>query len=189
MRWPLLAIASSVLGANAEAQNGLYFTVSNHITPESPETVLTAWAAWDIDYYAFARAEFSVFASSDPGGFASVDGVPGFYGKRGGVSDDGDTISSIDLTQFFFPGNVWPDKSNPIAFWTAHWTTKDFLPRFVDLRTLTTGFRLYDEHADWFDVHSDGFAEAIGAIRIVPPPASGITLLFLAAPTLRRCVV
>ncbi len=156
----------------------LFFEVSNAISPDQPSAVVTLWAGFDARDYAMAGVGTSVVASE--GSWFALDLVPPMAGpgtSPGFRTGGGSVVEGIVAGQLNFPGDIYADPTNPIAFWQAEIEVFDFTPRTIDLATDTSRFDVYVRR----DSSSSRSAladleEAMGSIVVVPAPAAPVAL-------------
>ena len=189
-----IILLSFVFTVPALAQtNGTFqFRVSGVASPSSPSVTVEVWAAWDQTRpgeWALKTANFDLVASdglwSDPqllfNGPASGPGTPNGSNLVGAFVNQGGIIHP--------PPNV--NASNPFPLIRAVWTTSDFIPRNVQLRTDNTQYFLLADPATWFQFNlvPDEFTPGSGVINVVPAPAAWLVLALplLAATRRRRC--
>ncbi|MEO1007364.1 MAG: hypothetical protein AAFX79_02235 [Planctomycetota bacterium] len=98
--------------------------------------------------------------------------------SAGMIGDRG--VRGIIAGQLLFVGaGIFPDPSDPIAFWEATFTAPDVVdtPFDVDLETRTSRFDVYiSMDSSTSESRLDGFQEGTATIRVVPAPASGLVL-------------
>ena len=184
-------VGGAVVAAAASGQSDrLFFEVSNDIGPSRPSAVVTLWAAFDPDDYAFAGVAAQVHAGggtwSGPGLVPPMDG-PG--SNPGRAVDGGRVVEGIIAGQLHFPmGGVYALAGNPIALWSATLEVDDFSPRTIALWSDSAGFATYLERDGTRTRRPDLVTEARATIRVVPAPASGAVLVLgvLAAARRRR---
>jgi hypothetical protein len=166
--------------------DSIFFTVHNAVSPETPLTLVTAWAQFDEAQYAFASGAFEVHASEAEfnAPYCLLDG-PGAF--EGWTSPDGDEVTGIRVGQLHGLGGIFADTSNPIALWQATWSTDDFTPRTVDLWTgLPTDWHLYvDESGEWQNF-VDQVEPGFGTITVVPGPGAVSVVVGFGALAVRR---
>lgn len=177
-----LLLAGSALGQN----NRFEIVITNQVSPARPAATVEVWAAWDPIWYAFCATHFDIASALDEGGFSGPEELlhgPG--SSDGNVLPDGDTVADVLTGQLYWPGSIFPDTSNPILIWRATWSTSDFSPRAVDLKTDTSLCWLWSDQAYEVDV-LDNFVEGTGSIHVVPAPAVLPALGFALLPVTRR---
>jgi hypothetical protein len=130
------------LAAAAGAQSTYHITVSNIVDESSPECTIEVWAEFPSLLYCFAGAQFDLVGPTDKGNFKTrqrqLDG-PGT--SNGALAFGGDSVEGI------LPGQISQDPpldfANPVLIWRGTWTTQDFTPRTLNLRTITRHFEVY----------------------------------------------
>ena len=152
--------------------NSFVFTVSNTISAENPSATVTLWGAFDPKLYALHRTTTDVIARPDPGSFHDPFMLIDYpWCRAGQLAPDGDRVSDIFALQLQFIGGFFADTSNPIAIWTATWSTTDFTPREVALWTESSEYWVFVNGAgEAHNFYGVDFAEGLGAITVVPAP-------------------
>ncbi len=179
--------APSLLFAAAAHADTMFFDISNEVSPEHPSATVTVWAQFNPDMYAFCSAAFEVLAA-EPGfsDFHRLLKGPGTF--DGWLSPDGSEVTGIVLGQLHFPdAGIFADTSNPIALWSATWTTADFSPRQVALETgLPSRWLLYTDSYGSADDFSQFATGGSGSITVVPAPGAAPAVVVLACLRRRR---
>jgi hypothetical protein len=172
----------------AASPNTFVFTVSNTISPEQPSCTVTLWGAFFPKLYAFGESSTNVLTSDDAGGFSDPAVLldPLKLSRPGDVSPDGDSVSDVYIMQLYIPFSVYPSTSNPIALWSATWTTDDFSPRVVRLDTLSESYKVYRDDGELLEFFGTDFAEGSGLIQVIPAPGAAVVLFGVCATARRR---
>ncbi len=162
----------------AFGQAGWRVDVSNNITgPGQNSAEITISAFFAASDHAFGAALFNVIAD-EAGWVAGSNEVLLPPPANPGVIAGG-SITGITAGQIHFPPVVLANTANPIAAWKATWSTNDFSPRVVNVRTETTRFDVYiSATTPQSASRLSGLLEGAGEIRIVPAP-SALALLGL----------
>jgi hypothetical protein len=165
----LFVVIAAVGSSCPAADYYFFFTTTNKVSLSQPETTLTLWAAFDPELYAFAGSHTSILGFPDAGGFSdpTVLLLQDYYCDPGAVSPGGDSILDISFLQLHNLGGLYAQTDNPIALWSATWSSTDFTPREVAIATQTTDFRVYyTDIGVSKDYYGDDFAEAQGFISV-----------------------
>lgn len=100
------------------------------------------------------------------------------------------SVAGIVAGQLNFPVPVEPsaDPSNPIAVWEAVWSTAEFTPRIVRLRTITVRFDVYpDRNSPSSSSRLSGLTEGTAELMVSPAPgAAGVLVAAGAFAAVRR---
>lgn len=168
--WPLLAAPLSVLMVvPAGAETTYQITTSNYIDAAHPACTVQVWAVFEPDLYAFAGAEFDLIAT--PGvqaGFSdprrALTGPGASDGEPAPGSDSVSGILSGQIKQL--PEEPHLDYGNPVLLWEATWSTTDFTPRTIDLRTYSRHFEVYVTDAFQAVSYMGPLSEGAGVIQI-----------------------
>jgi len=190
MRRIVSVVAATALVSSSSGQiNSYLILTSNVITPDSPSATIEVWSTFDPQWYAFNGADFDILAAADPGDFSNPERIlKGPGSKNGQVGLGGDSVDGILANQLHFPSSagIFADTANPILIWKATWSTSDFSPREVDLRTLTRGYAVYvsDQGNNKWLQDEPSFGEAFGKITVVP--ASGAAAVLPVAVIMKR---
>lgn len=158
----------------------------NSISPANPAVRVTLKAYFSPLDYAMAGINVSAL-SAEPGWSLPRNLAPLTTGAYPGqVSPRG--VTSIIGGQLNFPvAGIFADPSNPIAAWTADWTTQDFRRRSVELATDTVRFDLYGQRWNVAIFNRRPVVqEGLASIRIVPGPAAAAGLAYAVALCCRR---
>lgn len=139
----------------AAADVTYFFQVSNTISPGQAECMVDLWAEFDPGDFAIAGVEFDVLAALDPGGFAFTNNLIKGPGTRlGKIALNADSVTNVIAGQI---PHLDPEVrfDNPIHVWRGKWSTTDFTPRIIPLRTATHNFEVYiDETYESVSVQS-----------------------------------
>ena len=158
----------------AAADTTYIVSVSNRVTEAQPSATVEVWAVFDEDLYAMAGGRFEFAAAPDPGAFSEPQRLlkgPGT--KDGEVSESGDRVTGIVSGQLpGFPIEPPVDKSNPVGYWRVTWSTDDFTPRTVSLRTITTSFDVYLDPQGVSKSFLDQLVEGEGVIEVGSEPCA-----------------
>ena len=189
----MTAVTTALLAGGALAQtNGTYLlTSSNTVSPSSPTTTIAIWAAWDdpAPQFLFGAGDYDLTAGD--GQFSNPINVMGGPGSSTGIIT-GNVISGGVNGQLYIPGVTckWGcPLGGPELLATYDWTTTDFTPRAVDLRTSNTSiFIVFDpQTGNFVDLYPNEFTAGSGVINVVPAPGAWVVLaLPLVADTRRR---
>ena len=161
---------------------------SNTVRPSAPTTTLGIWAAWSdhARMFIFGAGDYDLTASE--GQFSNPVNVLLGHGSSTGVIA-GNVISSAANGQLYVPPFFPGSRDNPILLATYDWTTTDFTPRAVDLRTSNTSiFIVFSPFTgEIVELYPHEFSPGSGVINVVPAPAAWVVLaLPLVAATRRR---
>jgi len=185
MKKSIAILGVAGLAASAAAQsNGTYVIMSsNDVSPGTPETTISVYAAWDQgapgDFVLGAVNYDLVAAEGEFTGTNLVLGAnpPNNAGTPAGSRVNGAAIGQVHLPTLGLPGN--PD--NPILLAEYTWTTTNFSNRTVDLSTeSTSNFSIVPGPGgvSMNLVTSGDFSPGSGVINVVPAP-SALALLGL----------
>jgi len=168
-RLPALAMLSvAALAAPSAADTTYQVRVSNHVDPGRPSCTVEVWAEFDQELFAFCGAEFDLIADSDQGIFTQPQRLLDGPGTRDGSPvPGGDSIKGIISGQIKqLPKEPHLELGNPVLIWRATWTTSDFTPRKIDLRTQTVHFEVYVSDKFKSVEYLDSLTEGAGEIRV-----------------------
>ena len=193
MRRIQLSLLMVLFSAPALAQTGgtYLLTSSNPVSPFSPTTTISIWAAWTDPgiLFVFAAGEYDLTAGD--GVFSNPVNVLNGPGSTTGVIA-GNVISGAINGQLNIPSFPPTPAINPILLATYVWSTTDFTPRAVDLHTrnttvFTVSFLRYPNPTRYVELFPHEFTPGAGVITVVPAPAAWLVLaLPLGASTRRR---
>lgn len=185
-----MRLALAVLGiastATAQPLNYFYLNVASKVSPANPITHVELWCAFDPAAYAYAGANLTLFG--DPSGdffnlYSPVVQGPCDPTPCEGIPSNGNVIMMKPGQLHFPPLMLYAKTDNPILVWTADWTTQDFTPRSITIRTESTQFFLYTDPLGTSASYLSSLQEASSLIHVIPAPA---TCLLLPVLTLRR---
>ena len=190
-----ISLTIAFLAAPALAQtNGTFvLTSSNTVSPTTPTTTIEIWATW-IDpttQFMFAASDYDLTARD--GVFSNpINVLNGPRSSTGIIA--GNVISGAINRQLTFCGFAGCPDDNPILLATYDWTTADFTPRVVDLRTSNTSTfliatELFRPNFFIIELFPNEFTPGSGVINVVPAPAALLVLALplVAATRRRRC--
>lgn len=183
------AVLTSLLAVPALAQtDATYLLVSsNTVSPTTPTTTIEVWTTW-VDpgaLFVFMAADYDLTAGD--GIFSNPVNVLRGPGSSTGVIA-GNIISGGRNGQLLNPiPPVW-SHDNPILLATYDWTSTDFTPRTVDLRTENTSvFVVFRPLWGTVDLYAQEFTPGAGVINVIPAPAAWpLAALLLVSPGRRR---
>jgi hypothetical protein len=149
---------------------------------------VTFWAAFPPKDYAFHNGKFDVIAH-DPtgaGAWSQPERLLSGPSSQDGTIN-GEKIEGIVVGQLHFPSaNIFANPANPIAAWTAVWSTSELGARTVPVTSETSEFSVYFSDMGISDNFVDLLHEGSAVINVVPAPASLGVFLLLAAGDRRR---
>lgn len=159
------------LATAALGQAGWNISVSNNITgPGQNSTVVKVSARFSPSDHAFGAALFDVVAGET--GWSNNELILVATGTNPGVID-GARVNAVTAGQIHFPPLVFANTENPIDVWRATWSTNDFSPRQVQLRTETRRFDVYiSATTPQSESRLAGLLEGSGQITIIPAPSA-----------------
>jgi hypothetical protein len=145
MKYAVLWAIAALSAMPAAADTTYQVKISNPVTPDKPICTVDVYAVFDDELYAMAGADFQVLASIDPGGFNFSNNLLEGPGTRNGtLSPTGDSVTNIIAGQLEqLPLEPHLNFDNPVHIWRGRWTTSDFTPRTIALRTVTLAFEVY----------------------------------------------
>jgi len=181
-----LATIAFASGASAQSNATFLLTASNEVTPASPSTTISIYAAWDQPNpcdFIFGAANYDLVAAE--GEFTSAtlrlsSSPPNRVGVLNGNRVDGAAIGQLHIPAIGIFGNT----KNVVLLVDYEWTTTDFTARSVDLTTEnTTNFSIVPPTGGVAInmVDQGRFVPGSGSITVVPAPS---TLTAFAAVTL-----
>ena len=149
--------------------------VLGSVSPTSPSVTVRISASWEPhpNYLWFDNGRFD-FESGESGVFTDSRLLPVYTrgilapGARPGVISD-NRVVDVFVHQFFMPHvSLFPLPDNPLAVWEVTWTTQDFTPRWVPIRTAGV---------QWLTLFGDSppypkYQPSSAFIRVVPAPAT-----------------
>lgn len=176
-----LILALSVPAVGQTGSDRWIIEVSNTIiSPSQPSTRLRFLAAFDPRDKAFGSARWDVHATesgwSDPMMLLN----PPF--NLGTIS--GPSILGVVCGQVHFPPKVFANPTNPLPVYEVTWSTSDFRPRDVDIRTQTDHYFLYTFHGSRSAI--PGLVEGRVTLTIIPAPSAWVILVAAFAGMRRR---
>lgn len=174
----LIVVASAGQPIGAQPVNTFLFEVSNDLSPQTPKATVTVWAQFDPAQYAFAGAKWDMHASEAEWSNAKIPftGLPVLPGT---VSPSGSSYLGIASGQLHGVAGIFANTSNPIVIWSAEFSTTDFTPRTIDLRSDTSEFLLYTNSLGSNASFLSSFVEGQGQINVVPAPGAVALPLFI----------
>jgi hypothetical protein len=95
----------------------------------------------------------------------------------------GDRVELFILGQIHYPPAIQANRDNPIALWEGTWTTGDFTPRDVGIRTANTDRYnwYYTGPTPWFPAEHGS-----ASVAVVPTPGAAAALALAGAMSGRR---
>jgi len=185
-----LGLIAVAFAASASAQtNGRFILMSsNDVTPSSPATTISVYAAWDqvvpgdfilgaVNYdLVAAEAEFTAATLL----FATK------YAPNTAGTPDGPRVTGASIGQVHIPAaGIYANPANPALLAEYVWTTEDFSPRSIALRTEnTTHFTLVPWGPGPVSINLvslGALTPGSGSITVVPAPSAALIALPLLA--------
>jgi hypothetical protein len=180
---PALAVLAAAPLAQATNTWLVDIAYSNHethmISDPGDTATVEVWAQFDPQWFALANVAFDIDTQDGGNGswtdFAEhLDGPGSFNGTA-----NADDVVGIRSNQLYYPGEIWPDESNPILVWHGIFTTSDLSgPRNIKLSTITSAFDVWDEQVFTVSV-LDSLIEAQADIEVGFPSPGTVSPLAL----------
>jgi len=169
----VLAAAGTVC---AQSNPAYVIEVSNPVSPTSPTTTLSVYAAWDQPApgdFVFGAGGYDLAA--DDGLFTGIEPILGLCNNNAGCGQiRGNRIDGMVTGQLHIPPlNIFGNPDNPIHLFNIEWTATNFTPRTVGVVTENTShFNLVPGPGG----KSINLASMLtpGAASIVVTPAPGV---------------
>jgi len=189
-----LPLTTLALAAGASAQTNATFILmaSNDVTPASPSTTISVYAAWDQlnpGDLVFGAADYDLVATE--GLFSSPTLVLGMNPPNNPGTANGSRVDGAAIGQVHLPSiGIFASEDNPILLAEYTWTTTNFAFRSVDFVTENTASFLLVPGVGGTSVNmvSTGqFTPGVGSLTVVPAPATLASLAGMAlAPAVMR---
>ena len=167
-------IVASIASQTQGQTNGTFLVQSsNTVSPATPTTTIEVWAAWagPIPEFMFGAGDYDLVAGE--GQFSNPVNVLNGPSSSAGVIT-GNVIAGALNQQLYIPPFFPGSSENPILLATYTWTTTDFTPRAVDLRTNNTSvFVVFSSFTgNIIELFPNNFTPGTGAIAVIA--ASGM---------------
>ena len=177
-RTAVAVILAALAPPAALAQPAIIFEIDEPVLLPGESTTVTLFAGFDPDLYAMGMIQTDFLTSVGSEGWSDWALVPPMNGPgtaRGEPTTIGfEGILAGQIHDALYP--VYPDGSNPIAFWQATYTApSDVIEPFeVEMGTLTSAYDVYiDRFSPWVtESELDDLVEGSGTINVIPVPAS-----------------
>ena len=166
--------------------NGTFLiTSTNTVSPSSPTTTIEMWANWSRPGFFFGAGDYDLTANE--GLFSDPKAVLPHFLNTPGIIGPGNVVTGAALGQAVLPGFLGI-LDNPILIATYTWSTTDFSPRQVNLRTSETSLFVVVDTATLalVDLFPSEFTPGSGLITVVPAPAAWLALAIPLVATRRR---
>jgi len=189
-----LALTTLALAAGASAQTNATFILmaSNDVTPATPSTTISVYAAWDqpmppgsIGSFFLGFSDYDLVASD--GDFTSASLRFGMSPPNHPGTPNGSRVERAVIGQIVIPG-VIVRVDNPVLLAEYEWVTTDFSRRTVELYSENTrSFTVWPfAGGPSLNLVSRGeFTPGAGAITVIPGP-SVLAFIALAPAMMRR---
>lgn len=142
------------------------------ISPSQPSTRLRFLAAFAPHDTAFGAARWDIHATEPGWSDPMVLLNPPF--NQGTISAPFDSRRRV--REVHFPPIVIADPTNPLPVYEVTWSTSDFRPREVDIRTQSNRYDVYMPSAPYGRSAIPGLIEGRITLTIIPAPHAGLIL-------------